>query len=134
MGDMIAAELIRTVLVVDDSGTARMIIKQCLSIIGLQGKTFLEAGNGRDAVEVLKDKSVDMVVTDLNMPVMDGESLLREIKGNPTWKKIPVIVITSSSNDAREKTLREVGAEAVVSKPVNPAALSAAWKNIIGAK
>jgi two-component system chemotaxis response regulator CheY len=134
MGDMIAADLIRTVLVVDDSGTARMIIKQCLSIIGLQGKTFLEAGNGRDAIEILKDKSVDMVVTDLNMPVMDGESLLREIKGSSAWKKIPVIVITSSSNDAREKTLREVGAEAVVSKPVNPAALSAAWKNIIGAK
>ena len=134
MADMIAANLICNVLVVDDSGTARMIIKQCLSIIGLQGKAFFEAANGRDALEMLKEKNIDLIVTDLNMPVMDGESLLREIKGNPAWKKIPVIIITSSSNDAREKTLQEVGAEAVVSKPVNPAVLSAAWKKICGAK
>jgi len=131
---LIAANEVRTVLVVDDSGTARMIIKQCLSIIGLQGKTFLEASNGRDAVEVLQQNAVELVVTDLNMPVMDGEALLREIKGSAIWKRIPVIIITSSSNDAREKNLKEAGAEAVVSKPVNPAALSAAWRNICEAK
>ena len=86
------------------------------------------------ALEVLKQSSVDLVVTDLNMPVMDGEALLLEIKGSTDWKKIPVIVITSTSNDVREKTLREVGAEAVISKPVNPAVLHAAWQKICGAK
>lgn len=131
---MISTEQVHTILVVDDSGTARMIIKQCLNIIGLKDKKFLEASNGRDAVEVLKQNVVDLVVTDLNMPVMDGESLLLEIKGTMLWKSIPVIVITSTSNDVREKALREVGAEAVISKPVNPAALHTAWKKICGAK
>ena len=134
MGPLISSELVQTILVVDDSGTARMIIKQCLAIIGLKDKKYLEASNGRDAVEVLKQSSVDLVVTDLNMPVMDGEALLLEIKGSTDWKKIPVIVITSTSNDVREKTLREVGAEAVISKPVNPAVLHAAWQKICGAK
>ena len=131
---MISSELVQTILVVDDSGTARMIIKQCLAIIGLKDKQYLEASNGRDAVEVLKQSSVDLVVTDLNMPVMDGEALLLEIKGADVWRKIPVIVITSTSNDVREKALREVGAEAVISKPVNPAVLHAAWQKICGAK
>ena len=134
MGDLISAEQVQTILVVDDSGTARMIIKQCLAIIGLKDKKFLEAAHGRDAVEILKQNRVDMVLTDLNMPVMDGEALLREIKGATAWKKIPVVVITSTSNDSREKVLLEAGAEAVVSKPVNPAALHTAWKTICGAK
>ena len=134
MGHLISSELVQTILVVDDSGTARMIIKQCLTIIGLKDKKYLEASNGRDAVEVLKQSSVDLAVTDLNMPVMDGEALLLEIKGADVWRKIPVIVITSTSNDVREKALREVGAEAVISKPVNPAVLHAAWQKICGAK
>ena len=134
MGPLISSELVQTILVVDDSGTARMIIKQCLAIIGLKDKKYLEASNGRDAVEVLKQSSVDLVVSDLNMPVMDGEALLLEIKGADVWRKIPVIVITSTSNDVREKALREVGAEAVISKPVNPAVLHAAWQKICGAK
>ena len=131
---MISEQQVQTILVVDDSGTARMIIKQCLTIIGLKDKKYLEASNGRDAMEVLKHNAVDMVVTDLNMPVMDGEALLLEIKGSAMWNKIPVIVITSTSNDVREKALREVGAEAVISKPVNPAVLFAAWKKICGVK
>ena len=129
-----SAEQVQTILVVDDSGTARMIVKQCLTIIGLKDKKFLEASNGRDAMEVLKQNFVDLIVTDINMPVMDGEALLREIKGAVACKRIPVIVITSTSNDIREKALREAGAVAVVSKPINPAALNAAWQKIIGAK
>ena len=134
MGPLISTELVQTILVVDDSGTARMNIKQCLTIIGLKDKKFIEASNGRDAMELLGQNAIDLVVTDLNMPVMDGEALLLEIKGSAAWKQIPVIVITSTSNDVREKALREVGAEAVISKPVNPAALHAAWKKICGAK
>lgn len=135
MGNLIfSADQVQTILVVDDSATARMIIKQCLIIIGLKEKVFLEASNGRDALEMLKSHRVDLVVTDINMPVMDGEALLREVKGSAIWKRTPVIVITSTSNDVREKTLRETGAEAVVSKPISPASLHAAWRKIIGVK
>lgn len=134
MGHLISAEQVQTILVVDDSGTARMIIKQCLAIIGLKDKKYIEAAHGRDAIELLKQHAIDMVVTDLNMPVMDGEALLAEIKSSAAYKRIPVVVITSTSNDVREKTLKEIGAEAVISKPINPAALHAAWQKISGAK
>ena len=85
--------------------------------------------------EVLKKVQEELLDFEKSgMSVMDGEALLLEIKGSAAWKQIPVIVITSTSNDVREKALREVGAEAVISKPVNPAALHAAWKKICGAK
>jgi two-component system, chemotaxis family, chemotaxis protein CheY len=132
MADMIGNAEIKKVLLVDDSRTSRMIIRQCLEIIGLQGKTFIEADNGRDAMEFLKRNSFDLVVSDLNMPLVDGEILLAEIRNNPQWSHIPFIMVTSSSNDAREKKLRQLGANAVISKPLNPMAMSLAWKSISG--
>jgi two-component system chemotaxis response regulator CheY len=134
MADMISIGQIATILVVDDSRTSRMIIKQCLEIIGFQGKTFIEADNGRDALEFLKGNSFDLVVSDLNMPLVDGEVLLAEIRKNPQWNHIPFIMVTSSSNEAREKNLRQLGANAVISKPLNPMALSQVWKSISGGK
>jgi len=131
---MISIGQIATILVVDDSRTSRMIIKQCLEIIGFQGKTFIEADNGRDALEFLKGNSFDLVVSDLNMPLVDGEVLLAEIRKNPQWNHIPFIMVTSSSNEAREKNLRQLGANAVISKPLNPMALSQVWKSISGGK
>lgn len=131
---MISAGQVSTILVVDDSRTSRMIIKQCLEIIGFQGRTFKEADNGRDAMEILKENAIDLLVSDLNMPLMDGEVLLAEIRKHSQWNHIPFIMVTSSSNDAREKNLRQLGANAVISKPLNPMALSVAWKAISGAK
>ena len=131
---MISAGQITTILVVDDSRTSRMIMKQCLEIIGFQGRVFKEADNGRDALELLKENTFELVVSDLNMPLMDGEVLLSEIRKNSKWNHIPFIMVTSSSNDAREKNLRQLGANAVISKPLNPMALSAVWKAISGAK
>ena len=131
---MISIGQIATILVVDDSRTSRMIIRQCLEIIGFQGKTFVEADNGRDALEFLKGNSFDLVVSDLNMPLVDGEVLLAEIRKNQQWNHIPFIMVTSSSNEAREKNLRQLGANAVISKPLNPMALSQVWKSISGGK
>ena len=131
---MISIGQIATILVVDDSRTSRMIIRQCLEIIGFQGKTFVEADNGRDALEFLKGNSFDLVVSDLNMPLVDGEVLLAEIRKNQHWNHIPFIMVTSSSNEAREKNLRQLGANAVISKPLNPMALSQVWKSISGGK
>jgi len=130
---MIKIENINQVLVVDDSGTARMIIKQCLEIIGFHGKTFLEAGNGSAALGILEKNSVDIVFADLNMPLMSGYALLQAIKSDERYKKIPVIVITSSSNEDGEKNLLEQGAAAVVKKPLVPMVLSRAWNVISGA-
>jgi two-component system chemotaxis response regulator CheY len=109
------------VIIADDSQTARMIVKRCLEISGLDNTTFLEANNGREALKHLKANKVDLLITDFNMPVMDGGILLKWVKNSPNIKDTPVVIITSAGNPAREAELMKDGAYAVLSKPISPA-------------
>ena len=111
------------IMVVDDSSCARMFIEKCLEIIGLADSEIIVAGDGKEALDKLKEQPVDLLLTDLSMPVMDGESLLKWIKGTPELQDLPVLVISSAGNPAREKKLLELGAFAVLGKPVSPVTL-----------
>jgi len=115
--------MIKCVLVVDDSGTARMFVQRCLEAIGLSEAEFHEAGDGQAALSILEKNPIDLVVTDLTMPIMGGEELLSSIKSNSNFKNSLVLVVTSAGNKARESTLLDKGALAVISKPFAPAAL-----------
>jgi two-component system chemotaxis response regulator CheY len=119
------------IAIVDDSGTARMFIRKCLSIIGFNEATFVESENGKEAIDKLQDNSVDLVVTDLAMPVMDGESLLHWVKESPQHKQTPVLVISSAGNEAKIAELLEAGAYAVLAKPISPAMLLQTLEPII---
>lgn len=116
----------KTIIIVDDSSTARMFTRRCLEIAGCRGSTFIEAENGKEALLNLKDQGADFVVTDLNMPIMDGATLLKWIKASPKLKDIPVVVVTSAGNPAKEQELTDLGAFAVLSKPISPAGLVSA--------
>lgn len=109
------------IIVADDSATARMFTKRCLEIAGYEDAEFLEASNGKEALQLVKERAADLLVTDLNMPEMDGVSLLKRIKSSPKLVDLPVIVISSLSNPAKEAELLELGAFAVLSKPITPA-------------
>ena len=116
------------IIIADDSETARMFIKRCLEIIGLRDAQFLEAANGRDALQLAKGQlakgePADLLVSDLNMPVMDGVTLLKWVKTSPKLVQLPVLIITSAGNPAKEQELMEQGALAVLNKPVSPANL-----------
>lgn len=115
--------MIQTIIIADDSATARMVTRRCLEIAGFQGAMFLEARNGSEALELAKNNPVDLLVTDLNMPEMDGQSLLRRVKASPKLVDVPVLVISSLSNPAKEAELRQMGAFGVLSKPITPAGL-----------
>lgn len=115
---------VEQVLIVDDSATARMIIRRCLEINGLYEAKFWEAPDGRAALDVLRRQPIDLLFTDLNMPTMDGAELLASIRGVPMFAKMRIAVITSADNPAKEEELRQLGADAVLSKPVTPAALA----------
>jgi two-component system chemotaxis response regulator CheY len=110
----------KKILIVDDSKTARMVVKRCLEITGFRDATFLEAVNGKEALNLLKQEPADLVVTDLNMPVMDGETFLKWVKGSPKTHDIPVVMISSARNAAKEKQILDMGALAVIGKPVSP--------------
>jgi len=114
---------VKRIVIADDSATARMFIKRCLEIIGFGDATIIEAANGKEALARVKEEATDLVITDLNMPVMDGETLLKWIRANPKLNTIPVLVVSSAGTPAKEAELLELGAIGILGKPVSPPAL-----------
>jgi two-component system chemotaxis response regulator CheY len=110
----------KRIIIADDSATARMFIKRCLEIIGLGDAEMIEADHGKGALNAAKEQVPDLLLTDLNMPVMDGETLLKWVKASPKLCEVPVIVITSAGNPAKETQLLKLGARRVINKPVSP--------------
>ncbi len=109
----------RNILVVDDSAFARSFVIRSLSICGLENAEYREAENGEEALSIIKSGNIDLVFTDLNMPDMTGEELLEKIKSNPSYVDLPVVVITSLKNPAKEKSLLSNKAMAVLEKPIS---------------
>jgi two-component system, chemotaxis family, chemotaxis protein CheY len=110
------------VLIVDDSSTSRMIIQRCVQMAGISVAEFAFAENGLDAFAVLKaDKSIELVITDINMPKMDGRTFASLMKGDPSTSGISIIVVSSIADSALESELRGLGVASVVKKPVSPA-------------
>ena len=107
------------VLIVDDSVMARSIIRRSLEICGLEEVEFKEVSNGKEALELLKKENFDLVITDLNMPVMGGEELLRRMKSSPRLFEIPVAVVSSLGNSVKRNKLIRDYAAAVFQKPLS---------------
>lgn len=121
-----------TVLITDDSATARMITQRCLEMAGYSEVEYLQAANGKEAMEVLREKKVDLLITDMVMPVMDGKALLKGVKSSPKLNFIPVFVITSLANPALEKELNSIGVDKVIYKPISPPKIMECIEDIFG--
>ena len=111
---------IRKILIVDDSTTSRMITRRCLEISGYLGLEYCEAEDGLKALAFLKENQVDLILSDLKMPRMDGTTFIRKLKTNDATKDLPVIVISSMGNDVTKKQLEEEGVAGVIKKPISP--------------
>jgi class 3 adenylate cyclase len=111
------------VLVVDDSRTLRRILVRELNTLGLTN--IIEAGNGIEAVEVVKSKTVDLMLLDMEMPELDGLGVLQALKSDEAYKQLPIIVISGA--DQFDKTIKciEIGAEDYLPKPFDPILLRA---------
>ncbi len=110
----------KRIVIADDSATARMFIIRCLEIIGLGDAEIVETEHGKEALAAAKAKPTDLLLTDLNMPVMDGETLLKWVKASPKLMDVPVVIITSAGNPAKEQELLNLGALRVLNKPISP--------------
>lgn len=108
------------VIIADDSDTARMFVRRCFEIAGLAEANIMEAPNGYEVLKILRTKEVDLVITDLNMPELDGRSLLKEMRSDVRWSVIPVIIVSSAANAELQSELKLLGAQAVVKKPPSP--------------
>lgn len=118
--------MFKKVLLVDDSLAARMIIKQYLQIVGCSDSEFVEAKNGKEALDLLKESTYNLIVTDMNMPVMDGNEFIRRLKASPKFNSIPVIIISSAANQDNKARFMNIGANYVIPKPVSPQLLNEA--------
>lgn len=111
------------VLIVDDSSTMRKVILKALTISGFSLGNCLEAGNGQEALQVLDSCWVDLILTDLNMPVMNGWDLVHRLKENPIFAEIPVVLITTEGSETRLRELFELGVKDYIQKPFHPETL-----------
>ncbi|BDG07983.1 response regulator [Anaeromyxobacter paludicola] len=109
-----------SVLVVDDSSIVRAMVKKSLAMAGLDVKVIHEAGNGEEALAVLRREWVDIVFADLNMPVMGGLELVRHMAEDRLLETVPVVIVSSEHAEARIAELKQRGARAYIKKPFRP--------------
>ena len=110
-----------TFLVVEDSPTMRQLI--AFSLRRLQGCRVIEAVDGVDALKKMTTDRVDMVITDINMPMMDGLKLVTLIRGNARTKSLPIVIVTTEGAEEDRKRGLALGANAYIPKPIQPAEL-----------
>jgi two-component system chemotaxis response regulator CheY len=107
---------IRT-LIVDDSSVMRKIVERALRQAGLDPMVVHEAGSGTEGIDLLKAKQVDLILSDINMPSMDGLEFLRQIKMQNLAPGVPVVMITTESSEEHVKQAIQAGAQGYIRKP-----------------
>ena len=105
------------VLVVDDSAAIRKILTRVLRQTGMAIQTIHEAGDGQEALAVMALHRIDLVLSDINMPKMDGLQLLASLKASPKWQKVPVVMITTEGGETKVAEAVRLGAAGYVRKP-----------------
>ena len=103
------------VLTVDDSRTILAMLHHTLSNAGFE---VLQAEDGKQGLDVLKTEQVDVVITDINMPIMDGLKLVRRIRADAAHKDVPIVIVTTESAEEDRKRAMALGANAYVTKPI----------------
>ena len=120
------------ILIVDDSFPMRAVIKKIIKASGFNIGEFFEAGNGKEALQVMDQQWLDLVLMDYNMPDMNGLELLKAMKNSDTLADIPVVMVTTEGGDQRVESFFSQGAVAYVKKPFTPEQIKAHLNRIIG--
>jgi len=106
-----------SILIVDDSLPMRSVIKRTLNAAGYGKSEMLEAANGQEAIDIMEKSWIDIVITDYNMPMMDGLAFIKTIKSAELSKDIPVVVISTAGNESKIKEFMDCGATGYITKP-----------------
>ncbi|GAO37380.1 chemotaxis protein CheY [Sulfuricella sp. T08] len=118
----------KTVMIVDDSASLRQVVGIALRGAGYE---VIEACDGKDAISKLIGQKVHLIISDVNMPNMDGITFVKNVKQMPNYKFTPVIMLTTESQDGKKQEGQAAGAKAWVVKPFQPAQLLAAASKLI---
>ena len=104
-------------LIVDDSSVMRKIVERSLRQAGLDPMAVFEAGNGAEGLDQLKAQQVDLILSDINMPLMDGLEFLRQLRAQNLASGVPVVMITTESSEEHVKDAIQSGAQGYIRKP-----------------
>ncbi len=107
-------------LIVDDSSVMRKIVERSLRQAGIDLNQVIEAGNGAEALAVLQEQQVDLILCDINMPVMDGLEFIKQLREVEKAKAVPVIMITTEGSEAHVVQALSCGARGYIRKPFTP--------------
>lgn len=120
------------ILIVDDSSPMRAVIKKVIRASGFDIGEFHEAGSGKEALKVLDEQWLDVVLSDYNMPDMNGLEMLKAMKQNEMMKDIPVIMVTTEGSRARIDDFMKTGATAYIKKPFTPEQIRSQLQQLLG--
>lgn len=107
-------------LIVDDSSVMRKIVERSLRQAGLDLSSVIEAGNGAEALGLLDNHEVDLILSDINMPVMDGLEFVRQVQTVDKLRHIPVVMITTEGSESNVVQALSLGAKGYIRKPFTP--------------
>ena len=116
------------ILTVDDSVAMRQMVEVTLTSAGYDVQ---QAQNGREALDIAETQSFDLVITDVNMPQLDGLTLVRNLRGMPSYKHVPLLVLTTENTPERKMEGREAGATGWLVTPFNPERLLATVSKVL---
>ena len=119
-------------MIVDDSPAMRAFVKRVVQLSGFDLSACFEAANGQEALDLLRSEWVDAILTDINMPNVDGEEFLRRITSNELLRSVPVIVVSTDATENRIARLLALGARGYITKPFLPEALRAQLEATLG--
>ncbi len=121
------------VLIVDDSPAMRAFIRRVMESSGFELSSCFEAGNGEEALTLLRAEWVDAILTDINMPVLDGEEFLRRLAEEDLLRTVPAVVVSTDATRLRMDRMLALGARGYVTKPFRPEDLRAELERILEA-
>jgi two-component system chemotaxis response regulator CheY len=119
------------VLVVDDSGVMRSMIVKTLRLSGLQLGEIYQAADGREGLDALGEHWIDLIIVDINMPVMNGEEMIDRMRENSEYNDTPVVVVSTEGSETRVERLRDKGAR-FIHKPFTPEMIRDTVKDLLG--
>lgn len=120
------------ILIVDDSPVMRVFLRKVVQLTGLPVGEYCEAGDGEAALEALRERWMDLVLTDINMPRMNGEEFVRQLERDQMLRDIPVIVVSTDASRERMDRMIKLGARGYISKPFLPETLRDEVEKILG--
>jgi len=118
----------KSILIVDDSESIREVVSFTLEN---EGYDVLIGEDGKDALKFFDGRQIDLLITDLHMPIMDGIELIREVRKLEDYKRMPILFLTTESQVAKKMEAKEAGATGWIIKPFVPAKLIAALKKVL---